>query len=123
MEKNPMAFKLGTIEHAKGYIINRLFEDRRIGGKHLPVQLLEQGYPPKWRHLISRAFEELKAETPSPLHVQPKRTARDSTLHVSLVPDCLRNVRGLMNGYRDAVGLPKYGTDFKTLLPLPRKHK
>jgi hypothetical protein len=121
MEKIPMAFKLGSIEHAKGYIINRLFEDRRIGKKHLPVELLKQGYPPRWRHLISKAFEELRTETPSPLHVEQKRTDRSSSLHVSIVHTRLANVRGLMNGYRTAVGLPKYGLDFKTLLPLPRE--
>lgn len=115
-----MAFKLGTIEHAKGYIINRLFEDRRIGARHLPSNLLEQGYPPKWRHLISQALNDLRAENPSPIHVLKKRTGRDSSLHVSLVHPRLAKVRALMNGYRASVGLPRYGPGFKTLIP-PRK--
>ncbi len=118
MEKNPMVFRLGTLEHAKGYIINMLFEDERFGGRHLPVHLLKHGYPIQWRHLISEAFEELKKENPCPLHVRKKRTGQDSSLHVSLIRPHLHTVRALMNGYRASVGLPRYRPDFKTLIPI-----
>ena len=30
-----MVFKLGTLEHAKGFVINKLFEQKRFVGKHL----------------------------------------------------------------------------------------
>ena len=53
-----MVFKLGTLFHAKGYAINKLFEQHRFGAKHLPTHLLQQGYPPRWRHLISMAVDE-----------------------------------------------------------------
>ena len=120
-----MAFKLGTINHAKGFIISKLFEQKRMGGSHLPVELLSQGYPPRFRHLIDSAFEKLKSENPSAIQVRMKRTGRGSSMHVSLNPTQLASVRGLMNGYRKAVGLPPYGRDFKTLLPIqqPRTHK
>jgi hypothetical protein len=52
--------------HAKGFIINKLFDDGRIGHKHLPVGLLPKGYPPKYRHLVMEAFEVLKAENHLP---------------------------------------------------------
>ena len=71
-----MVFKLGTLFHAKGYAINKLFEQHRFGAKHLPTHLLQQGYPPRWRHLISMAVDELKAE--GIILIQPKRTGRDT---------------------------------------------
>ena len=113
--------KLGTLFHAKGYIVNKLFGDNRIGAKHLPVSLLRQGYPPKWHHLLSKAFDELRTENPSLLQVGKKKTGRSTSLHVSLVSSRLSKIRALMNGYRASVGLPRYGRDFKTLLPLPKK--
>lgn len=116
-----MVFKLGTLFHAKGYIVNRLFEDGRIGKNHLPIGLLRQGYPPTWHHLISKAFDELRTENPSLLQVSKKRTGRGSSLHVSLVSNRLPKIRALMNGYRASVGLPRYGPDLKTLLPLPKR--
>lgn len=112
-----MASKLGSLKHAKGFILNKLFEDRRIGETHLPVQLLGQGYPPQHRHLITTAFEELKRENPSLIHVQNKRTFRGTSAHVSLVPTRLKKIRGLMNGYRETAHLPRYGQDMKTFLP------
>lgn len=111
-----MAFKLGSLSHAKGFILNKLFEDRRIGEKHLPVELLGHGYPRQYRHLITAAFEDLKTENPSLIHVENKRTFRGTSPHVSLVPSRLKKIRGLMNGYRAAAHLPRYGQDMKTLL-------
>jgi hypothetical protein len=81
-----MAFRLGTLNHAKGFIINKLFDDDRIGHRHLPVQLLPTGYPPKYRHLVMEAFELLRAENPSCIQVVPRRTGRDTSPHVCLVP-------------------------------------
>jgi len=43
-----MATKLGTLNHAKGFVINKLYEQKRFGGGHVPVAFLSQGYPPKW---------------------------------------------------------------------------
>jgi len=65
-----MAFELGTVLHAKGFIINKLFDDDRIGHRHLPVQLLPRGYPLAYRHLVMEAFEILKSENPSPKAVE-----------------------------------------------------
>jgi hypothetical protein len=113
-----MAFKLGTLNHAKGYIINKLFEDHRIGGKHVPVELLSHGYPPKHRPLIRAAYDMLRTENPSPLHIEDKRTGRGTSAHVSLVPHMIPKARALMNGYRKSVGLQPYGEDLKTLIPL-----
>ena len=120
MDEIPMT-RLGTLFHAKGYIVNRLFGDERVGECHLPVRLLRQGYPPKYHDLLSKAFEELRTENPSVLHVRKKRTGRDTSLHVSLVSSRLKNIRGLMNAYRASVRLPRYGQDLKTLLPLPKR--
>jgi hypothetical protein len=109
--------KLGTLFHAKGFILNKLFQDERIGGRHLPVRLLPTGYPPKYRHLIEEAFQELKTENPSLIHVENKRTGRDTSPHVCLVPGRVKKTRGLINAYRKAAKLPRYGRDMKTLLP------
>jgi hypothetical protein len=62
MEYFPMVFKIGTLEHAKGYVINKLFEQERFGATHLPIVYLSQGYPPHWKHLIKQATDELKKE-------------------------------------------------------------
>ena len=40
-----MAFKLGSLEHAKGFIINKLFEQSRSAGTYLAVEDLPTGYP------------------------------------------------------------------------------
>ena len=75
-----MVYKLGTMLHAKGFIINKLFDDNRIGHRHLPVELLPKGYPLKCRHLVKEAFELLKSENPSPVQVVSHRTGRMSAL-------------------------------------------
>ena len=62
-----MATKLGTLNHAKGFVVNKLFvnklyQQKLFGGSHVPVPFLSQGYPPKWRHLIREATEALQRE-------------------------------------------------------------
>jgi len=108
--------KLGSLNHAKGFILNKLFEDGRIGGKHLPAHLLARGYPPKYRYLIEPAFEALKTESPSLIHVENKRTGRSTSPHVCMVPSRVRRARPLINAYRKATKLPRYGRDMKSLL-------
>lgn len=82
MEMIPMVTRLGTINHAKGFVINKLYEQRRFGGSHVPVRFLSQGYPPEWRHLVGQAVRELKTE--GIIEIEPKRqvegaeTTRDS---------------------------------------------
>ena len=111
-----MVFKLGTLFHAKGYAINKLFEQHRFGAKHLPTHLLQQGYPPRCRHLISMAVDELKAE--GIILIQPKRTGRDHSNHATLVWPRLDGARALLNGFRESEGLPRVGKDLKTFLPI-----
>lgn len=110
-----MVFKLGTIEHAKGYVINKLFEQDRYGGAHLPVIYLSQGYPVHWRHLIKQATEALRRERI--IRIEKKRTGRDYADHAVLVRSNLDKARPLLNGYRASVGLPRVGKDLKTFLP------
>ncbi len=55
-------FRLGTINHAKGYVLNKLLKRHLVGEKHLPLGFLEEGYPPKHRHLIRDAIDDLKRE-------------------------------------------------------------
>ena len=111
-----MAFKLGTLEHAKGYVVNKLFEQRRFGGKHLPVVYLRHGYPPNWRHMIKTATEALRKE--GIVRIERKRTGRDYADHAVLVWSKLGQARSLLNGYRAKEGLPRLGRDLKTFLPV-----
>jgi hypothetical protein len=121
MEWIPIVTKLGTISHAKGFVINKLFKQARFGGSHVPVQFLSQGYPLKWRHLIAEAVGELENE--GIVETEPKRTGRSSAPHARLAKNALaaRGVRGLLNAYRKAEGLPTLGRDLRTLLPVRRK--
>ena len=111
-----MATKLGTLNHAKGYVINKLYEQKRFGGSHVPVAFLSQGYPPKWRHLISDGIEQLKTE--GILRIEIKRTGRGSAPHATLAKEALARSRGLLNAYRKSEGLPTLGKDLKSLLPI-----
>jgi len=111
-----MATKPGTLNHAKGFVINKLYEQKRFGGSHVPVAFLSQGYPPKLRHLISHGIEELKSE--GIIRVENKRTGRGSAPHATLAKDALARSRGLLNAYRKSTGLPTLGKDLKTLLPI-----
>jgi len=110
-----MVLRLGSVNHAKGFILNKLFEHGRVGGSHLPIELLPSGYRPRYRYLIRAALEELRAE--GVLQISRKRTGRGFGDHVSLVLDKLPTVRGLINAYRKSVGLPRLGRDLRTLLP------
>jgi len=94
MEEIPMATKLGTLSHAKGYVVNKLYEQKRFGGSHAPVQFLSKGYPPKWRHLITQAVDELENE--GIIQVENKRTGRGSSPHAKLVRNALPRKRGLL---------------------------
>ena len=109
-----MVVRIGTINHAKGFIVNRLWEQRRIGASHLPVELLTHGYPDQHRGLIRKALEKLRAE--DVVQVRPQRSGRDSTDHVSLVASRLSEVRGLMNAYRKSVKRPRVGRDMESLI-------
>ncbi len=111
-----MAFKLGSLNHAKGYVINKLYEQRRFGGRHVPIGFLSQGYPPEWRHMITEAVRDLKKE--GIVFVVPKRTGQDTADHATLVWKKLPDARGLLNGYRESEGLPRLAKDLKTLLPV-----
>ncbi len=111
-----MATKLGTLNHAKGFVINKLYEQKRFGGSHVPIAFLSQGYPPKWRQLISEGIEELKTE--GIIRIEIKRTGRGSAPHATLAKEALARSRGLLNAYRKSEDLPTLGKDLKTLLPI-----
>ena len=109
-----MATKLGTLNHAKGFVVNKLYQQRRFGGSHVPVAFLSQGYPPKWRHLIEEAIEALERE--GIVRIEVKRTGRDSAPHATLAKNALARARGLLNAFRKSENLPTLGRDLKTLL-------
>lgn len=111
-----MATKLGTLNHAKGYVINKLYEQKRFGGSHVPAAFLSQGYPPEWRHLITQATEDLAKQ--GIVHLTMKRTGRGTASHATLAKDGLARGKGLLNAYRKSVKLPTLGQDLKTLLPV-----
>ena len=111
-----MATKRGTLNHAKGHVINKLFKQKQFGGSHVPLMFMTQGYPPKWRHLIGKAIQELSSE--GIIIVETKRTGRDSGDHAVLASDGLAKSRALLNAYRRCEGLPTLGKDLKTLLPI-----
>jgi hypothetical protein len=111
-----MATKLGMVNHVKGFVINKLYEQKRFGGSHVPVAFLSQGYPPKWRHLIGEGIEGLKSE--GIIRIEIKRTGRGSAPHATLAKEALAKSRGLLNAYRKSEGLPTLGQDLKTLLPV-----
>jgi hypothetical protein len=110
-----MTLKLGSLNHAKGFVINKLFEQKRFGGSHVPVAFLSQGYPPRWRYLIGEAIGALQNE--GIISVLLKRTGRNSTPHAILAKNAIARARGLLNAYRKSAGLPRLGKDLKTLLP------
>src|SRR3990172_4774124 len=110
-----MATKLGTLSHAKGFVVNKLYEQRRFGGSHVPVIFLSQGYPPKWRHLVRDAIDELNNE--GIIRIEVKRTGRGSAPHATLAKNALAKARGLLNAYRKSANLPTLGQDLKTVLP------
>lgn len=109
-----MVLRIGTLSHAKGFIANKLWQQRRIGGKHIPVEVLSHGYNPQYRHLIKDALQELKSE--GVVVVIKKRTGRGTSEHASLDPRKLRQIRGLLNAYRESVGLPRLWRDLETEL-------
>ncbi len=110
-----MATKLGTLNHAKGFVINKLLKQKRVGGSHVPVDFLKQGYLPKYRYLISAAIEDLKNE--GAIRVERKRTGRGYDDHATLVMARLPKLRGLLNAYRKSERLQRLGRDLKTWLP------
>ena len=111
-----MAFKLGSVNHAKGFILNKLFEQHRVGGKHIAMNDLVSGYPKQHRDLLIQAVEDLKKE--GLVVVQPKRTGRDSGDHVTLVWNQLPKARALLNGFREEQLLPRLGKDLKSFVPV-----
>ncbi len=119
MEFFPITFKLGSIQHAKGFVVNKLFEQKRFGGKHLAAEDLPTGYPRRWRGLLPAAIEALKTE--GIIRLQHKRTRRGYGEHLTLVWEKLSKARGLLNGYRASVDLPRLGKDLKTFLPVEAK--
>jgi hypothetical protein len=116
-----MRTKLGTLSHAKGFVVNKLRKQELFGGSHVPVQFLSQGYPPKWRHLISQAIEALQNE--GIVQIEKKRTGRGTAPHARLAKNALakKGVRGLLNAYLKAEQLPTLGRDLRTLLPARRR--
>ena len=110
-----MVLKLGSLNHAKSYVINKLFEQQRYGGAHLPILYLSQGYPPHLRHLITKAIDELRQE--GIIQIMKKRTGSGYGDHAILVKTRLGKARGLLNAFRETRKLPRVGKDLKTFLP------
>lgn len=60
--------KKGTLNHVKGFVMNKLFEKGCLGAvgshhaKHMPVRDLRTGYDPKYHRLFDRAVGELRTE-------------------------------------------------------------
>jgi hypothetical protein len=119
VENFPMVFKIGSLSHAKGYVINKLFEQERYGGTHLPVIYLSQGYPPHWRHLITNAVEELRKE--GIIRIVKKRTGKGYGDHAVLVRSKLGEARALLNGFRAARGLPRLKPDLVSFWPVKKR--
>ncbi len=71
-----MATKLGTPESCERLCINKLYQQERFGGSHVPVDFLSQGYPPRWRHLVKDAIDALERE--GIIQIEVKRTGMDS---------------------------------------------
>lgn len=111
-----MVFKVGSLNHAKRYVINKLFEQKRYGDTHLPVIYLSQGYPSHLKHLVTKAIEELRKE--GIIQIVKKRTGGSYGDHAVLVRAGLGEARGLLNGFRAARKLPRLGKDLKTFLPV-----
>jgi len=111
-----MTFKVGSLNHAKGYVINKLFEQERYGAHHLAIIYLSQGYPSHLRHLIQQAIDELSKQ--GIILVVKKRTGQGYGDHAVLVHANLGKARGLLNGFRAARKLPRLGKDLKTFLPV-----
>src|SRR2546427_2413787 len=99
-----MATKPGTLSHAKGFVINKLYEQRRFGGSQLPVAFLSQGYPPKWRHFIGEGIEELRSE--GIVRIQIKRTRPGSGEHAAPAKYAPARPRSLLNAYRQSASPP-----------------
>lgn len=111
-----MTFKLGSLNHAKGYVVNKLFEQERYGATHIPVIYLSQGYPSHLKHLVRQGIEELRRE--GIIRIMKKRTGKGYGDHAVLVRAKLDEARALLNGFREASKLPRLGKDLKTFLPV-----
>jgi|SRR5712692_7882254 len=112
-------FKVGTLQHVKGFILDKLFEYGCLssGGhhaKHMPVRDLRHGYPPRYHGIFARATGELRAE--GLILLFKARTGRDSDWHAVLQKEKLRRARPLINGYRQSVKLHRYNRNFTGLL-------
>ena len=113
-----MTFRLGSLNHAKGFVINKLYEQHRFGAKHLAVEDLVTGYKPQWLGLLKQAIDELQTE--GIILIQKKRTRGGYGDHATLVWGRLDGARGLLNGFRKSASLPTLGKDLKTLLPVKK---
>lgn len=111
-----MPFRLGSLNHAKGFVLNKLFEQHRVGGKHIAMNGLMTGYPRQYRNLLIDAVDDLRKE--GIVLVQPKRTGSDSGDHVTLVWDQLPKARALLNGFRAEQSLPRLAKDLKNFIPI-----
>ncbi len=109
--------KKGTLNHVKGYIMNKLFEKGCLGGpgahhsKHMPVRDLRTGYDPKHHGLFGEALTQLRRE--GLVLTFPARTGRGSEDHVVANILRLRTARALINAYRRSVGLRPLGRDLR----------
>jgi hypothetical protein len=101
--------KKGTLNHVKGYIMNKLFEKGCLGGpgahhtKHTPVRDLRTGYDPKHHGLFAEAVTQLRKE--GLVLIFPARTGKDSEDHAVANLLRLKTARALINAYRRSVGL------------------
>ncbi len=109
--------KRGTLNHVKGFIMNKLFEKGCLGtigshhAKQMPARDLRTGYDSKYHKLFDRAVGELRAE--GLILVFPARTGRGSEDHAVANKGRLLNARGLINAYRDSVGLKRLRRDLR----------
>ncbi len=114
--------KVGTVFDIKGFIMNKLFEDERIGGRHVSYDDLKTGYPPEHLENWDEAIDQLKKE--GRIVVHPGRTRRGSGLQVAAIEKALKGSRAIMNAYRRRTGLLPWNTNLTgTLSPRETRNR
>jgi hypothetical protein len=102
----------GSDRHIKGFILNKLYLGGYLGKKHVDIEDIPKGYPPKHRGKFSSLIDELRRSGYIVVFPHGSRKRAFAVRQSDIIERGLE----ICNAYRKAVGLPPLNRRFKEVV-------
>lgn len=102
----------GSSRHVKGFILNKLYLGGYFGKKHIDIEDIPKGYPPKHRGKFSSLVEELRRSGYLVVFPHGSKKRAYAVRQSAIIEKGLE----ICNVFRKAVDLPRLNKAFKEVV-------